>query len=354
MASSRKVRKHHKTRKVQKSRRVASNRRVKKMKGGTAGLFTNFMNHNNSINLNSCPGCNSDNTVKIGNYILSTPHPDNPKQIGGSCGTCGNCGCTQPPLLFQRGGKKNKRTKKGGSSCGSPLLMQKGGSSCGSPSLTGSLVSMQKGGATACPGPADTGILKGPNGLTGQQGGSMCGRSLTGSSNINLYGGAKKTRKTQKGGGFFDWAKPFWNPNEPGAGGYNTGYKVLAPSKWGVGPSGPIGAPRSTAGDDPIPKHQPWSAEFRNDPHLYQKGGKKNRKSKKGGSIFTDIGNLGRQAIYGAGSTLNTLNGYEKPTDPSPLYQFPRGLGSPENVPQASMLNVPMVYRQGQIMAGNS
>jgi len=180
MASSRKVRKHHKTRKVQKSRRVASNRRVKKMKGGTTGLFSNFMNHNNSINLNSCPGCNSDNTVKIGNYILSTPHPDNPKQIGGSCGTCGNCGCTQPPILFQRGGKKSRRGKKGGSSCGSPSLTG------GSPGL------IQNGGQTACGSPPSLGILKGPNGLTGQQGGSMCGRSLTGSSNINLYGGAEK------------------------------------------------------------------------------------------------------------------------------------------------------------------
>ena len=155
-------------------------------------------------------------------------------------------------------------------------------------------------------------------------------------------GGKKKSRKLS-GGGFWDFAKPFWNPNNPGAVGYENGNKVLAPSCKGISLSG-LGSPVSTAGYQPDIK--PWSAAFRNDNHLYQKGGgggggdKKNKRNKrnkrntrklKGGSVFGDILNFGRTAVHGIGTTFNNFRGVSNDIyapSPSPLFgQFPRGYG---------------------------
>jgi hypothetical protein len=163
-------------------------------------------------------------------------------------------------------------------------------------------------------------------------------------------GGGKKTRK-MGGGGFWDFAKPFWNPNNPGAVGYENGYKVLAPSSNGISPSG-LGSPVSTSGYEPATK--PWSAEFRNDKHIYQMGGghrsgkriSKNRSRKlKGGSILNDIVNFGRTAVHGIGTTFNNFRGvsneiYARP--PMPLFgQFPRGYGTGNNIPgQAQFMDI--------------
>jgi hypothetical protein len=152
-------------------------------------------------------------------------------------------------------------------------------------------------------------------------------------------GGGKKSRKI-RGGGFWDFAKPFWNPSNPGAVGYDNGYKVLAPSCKGISPSG-LGSPVSTAGYEPDRK--PWSAEFRHDKHLYQKGGggsskgHKNKSRKmKGGNVVNDLFNFGRTAVYGIGKTFNNYMGvsndvYTSP--PNPLFgQFPRGYGTGNNI----------------------
>jgi hypothetical protein len=158
-------------------------------------------------------------------------------------------------------------------------------------------------------------------------------------------GKGKRSRK-MGGGGFWDFAKPFWNPSNPGAVGYENGYKVLAPSCKGISPSG-LGSPVSTAGYEPATK--PWSAQFRDDKHLYQKGGgkghghgsgrriHKNRSRKlKGGNVLHDIFNFGRTAVHGIGTTFNNFRGvsneiYAAP--PNPLFgQFPRGYGIGSNI----------------------
>ena len=154
-------------------------------------------------------------------------------------------------------------------------------------------------------------------------------------------GGKGKGKRSRKmgGGGFWDFAKPFWNPSNPGAVGYENGYKVLAPSCKGISPSG-LGSPISTAGYEPDRK--PWSAEFRHDKHIYQKGGgytkgHKNKSRKmKGGSIVNDLINFGRSAVHGVGTTFNNYMGvsndiYASP--PNPLFgQFPRGYGTGNNI----------------------
>jgi hypothetical protein len=163
-------------------------------------------------------------------------------------------------------------------------------------------------------------------------------------------GGKKRKNKTKrrgmKGGGFWDTLglKPFWSPSNPGAVGYNKGYTVLAPSSYGITPSGGLGPPRSTAGDDPIPKHQSWSAAGVRSPHLYQMGGstksrrnigkkmkgKHYRRGMKGGGILTDIQNMGREMIYQGGKIFNGFAGASNKiyaTNPMPsVGQFPRGL----------------------------
>jgi hypothetical protein len=153
-------------------------------------------------------------------------------------------------------------------------------------------------------------------------------------------GKCKRSRKMGGGGsGFWDFAKPFWNPSNPGAVGYENGYKVLAPSCKGISPSG-LGSPASTSGYESATT--PWSAQFRDDKHLYQRGGSgrrihKNRSRKlKGGNVLNDIFNFGRTAVHGIGTTFNNFRGvsneiYAAP--PNPLFgQFPRGYGMGGNI----------------------
>lgn len=162
-------------------------------------------------------------------------------------------------------------------------------------------------------------------------------------------GGKRRKNKTKrrgmKGGGFWDTLglKPFWSPSNPGAVGYHKGYNVLAPSPNGITPSSSLGPPRSTAGDDPIPKHQSWSAAGVRSPHLYQMGGGKKgkrnskklrnkhyRKGMKGGSILTDVQNMGRELVYQGGKIFNGFAGVSNKiytANPLPsMGQFPRGL----------------------------
>jgi hypothetical protein len=258
-----------------------SKRRTRKIKGGSGiGVKVESASPNQYINPSGgslCPGCRSDTTTAQGAYSLNTPLPDWPPSMNKGV-MCGG------------GRRKGKgRGKKGGSfTCGGC------GQVCNQPPLQ----FLQSGGGK--------GKYKG-----------------------------KRSRK-MGGGGFWDFAKPFWNPNNPGAVGYENGYKVLAPSCKGISPSG-LGSPVSTAGYEPDIK--PWSAEFRNDKHLYQMGGgrgrghnnKKSRKMK-GGSVVNDIVNFGRNIVYGAGTAFNNFRGvsndvYASP--PTPLFgQFPRGYGS--------------------------
>jgi hypothetical protein len=238
------------------------------------------------INMSSwlCPGCRSDSTTAIGTHLLKTPLPDWPPSWNKSS-MCGG-----------GGGKRKGRGKKGGS----------GGFTCG-----------------GC--------------------GQLCNKSPL--QFLQSGGGKSRAKKSRKmgggggGGGFWDFAKPFWNPSNPGAGGYENGFKVLAPSCKGISPSG-LGSPVSTAGYQPDRKL--WSAEFRNDKHLYQKGGGRSKGSKKisrkmkGGNIGNDIMNFGRTFVHGIGTTFNNFRGvsndiYAPP--PNPLFgQFPRGYGIGKNI----------------------
>jgi len=259
-----------------------------------------------------CPGCRSDSTTAIGAHLLKTPLPDWPPSWnkGSMCGG---------------GGKRKGRGKKGGSS---------GSFTCG-----------------GC--------------------GQLCNKSpLQFLQSGGGRGGAKKSRK-MGGGGFWDFAKPFWNPSNPGAVGYENGYKVLAPSCKGISPSG-LGSPVSTAGYESATK--PWSALFRNDKHLYQMGGgkghghgsgrriHKNRSRKlKGGNVLHDIFNFGRTAVHGIGTTFNNFRGvsneiYAAP--PNPLFgQFPRGYGIGGNIANEKQFmdikpfNIRNIYSKATSMA---
>jgi hypothetical protein len=274
--------------KASKYRRKNSSKRTRKNRGG-GGMGVNITSGSEYRDTNPsrgslCPGCRSDNTTGAGAYSLNTPLPDNRlsslnkgPMVGGT------------RALLVGGGKSinKRRGKKGGSfTCGG----------CGQLCTKPPLQFLQSGGG---------GKGKGSRGK------------------------AKKSRKLG-GGGFWDFAKPFWNPSNPSAVGYENGYKVLAPSCKGISPSG-LGSPVSTSGYEPTTK--PWSAEFRNDKHLYQKGGghKKNSRKLKGGNIINDIFDFGRTAAYGIGTTFNNFMGvsndiYTSP--PNPLFgQFPRGYG---------------------------
>jgi len=256
-----------------------SKRRTRKIKGGDgmnviirSGSPYSYIN---PMSGGLCPGCRSDNTTAIGAYSLETPLNKGVMSGGGKV-------------------KRKGRGKKGGGG---------GGFTCG-------------GCGQSCTQP--------PLQFFKQSGGGK--------------GKGKRSRK-MGGGGFWDFAKPFWNPSNPGAVGYENGYKVLAPSCKGISPSG-LGSPVSTAGYEPATK--PWSAEFRHDKHIYQKGGgggrgHKNRSRKlKGGSVFTDVANFGRTAVYGIGAAFNNFRGvsnevYAAP--PTPLFgQFPRGYGMGNNL----------------------
>ena len=268
-----------------------SKRITRKMKGGRSlgdiGVKIVSASENQYINPSSnslCPGCRSDNTTAQGAYSLNTPLPDWPGSWSKG--------------VMVGGGKGKRRGKRGGGGGGSGSFTCGG---CGQICKQSPLQFLQSGG-----------------------------------------GGRKKSRKL-KGGGFWDFAKPFWNPNNPGAVGYENGYKVLAPSCKGISPSG-LGSPVSTAGYEPAIK--PWSAEFRNDKHLYQMGGgrgsghnkknKKNTRKMKGGNIVGDLVNFGRTAVYGIGTAFNNFRGvsneiYAAP--PTPLFgQFPRGYGIGQNI----------------------
>jgi hypothetical protein len=269
---------------------INSKRITRKIKGGSSiGIKIESGSPNQYINPMSgglCPGCRSDTTTAQGAYSLNTPLPDWPPSW--------NKG------IMVGGGKRKRRGKRGGGN---------GGFTCG-----------------GC--------------------GQICNQPPL--QFLQSGGGKGKGKRSRKmgGGGFWDFAKPFWNPSNPGAVGYGNGYKVLAPSCKGISPSG-LGSPISTAGYEPDRK--PWSAEFRNDKHLYQKGGGQNgggvRYSKscknksrkmKGGSVVNDIFNFGRTAVHGVGTTFNNFMGvsneiYTSP--PNPLFgQFPRGYGTGNNI----------------------
>ena len=267
-------------------RNINSKRRTRKIKGGGGmGVEVRSASESQYINPSSgslCPGCRSDTTTAIGAYSLKTPLPDWPPSW--------NKG------IMVGGGKRKRRGKRGGGN---------GGFTCG-----------------GC--------------------GQMCKQPPL--QFLQSGGGKGKRSRKMRGGGFWDFAKPFWNPSNPGAVGYDNGYKVLAPSCKGISPSG-LGSPVSTAGYEPDRK--PWSAEFRHDKHLYQKGGSQNggihskgRKNKsrkmKGGNIVNDIVNFGRTAAYDVGRTFNNYMGvsndvYASP--PNPLFgQFPRGYGTGNNI----------------------
>jgi hypothetical protein len=271
-----------------KHKNINSKRKTRKIKGGGVVGGSIGISFGNPPGNNLCPGCRSDNTTAVGLYSLKTPLPDWPPSWNKSI-MCGGSG----------GGKRKGkgRGKIGGGGGG-------GGFTCG-----------------GC--------------------GQMCTKSPL--QFLQSGGGKGKGKRSRKmgGGGFWDFAKPFWNPNNPGAGGYENGYKVLAPSCKGISLSG-LGSPISTAGYQPGIK--PWSAEFRNDKHLYQKGGgrhyPKNSKYKsrkmKGGNVVTDLVNFGRTAVNGIGTTFNNFRGvsndiYTSP--PNPLFgQFPRGFGTGNNI----------------------
>ena len=268
-------------------RNMNSKRRTRKTKGGS-GMGVEIRSASggqyiNPMSVNLCPGCASDNTTAGGAYYLNTPLP-----LQNSSSMVGGSG----------GGRRKRRGKKGGG--GFPC------SGCGQMCSKSPLQFLQSGG----------------------------GKSK---------GKGKRSRK-MGGGGFWDFAKPFWNPSNPGAVGYENGYKVLAPSCKGISPSG-LGSPASTAGYESATK--PWSAQFRDDKHLYQMGGGKghgsgrriykNRSRKlKGGNVLNDIFNFGRTAVHGIGTTFNNFRGvsneiYTAP--PNPLFgQFPRGYGIGGNI----------------------
>lgn len=265
-------------------RNINSKRRTRKTKGG-GGMGVEIRSASESQYINPmsgglCPGCASDNTTAAGAYSLNTPLPI-PNSLVNSGSMVGGSGGSG-------GGRRKRRGKKGG------------GIGCG----------------------------------------QMCNKPPL---QFLQSGGGKRSRK-MGGGGFWDFAKPFWNPSNPGAVGYENGYKVLAPSCKGISPSG-LGSPASTAGYESATK--PWSAQFRDDKHLYQMGGgkghgsgrriHKNRSRKlKGGNVFNDIFNFGRTAVHGIGTTFNNFRGvsneiYAAP--PNPLFgQFPRGYGIGGNI----------------------
>jgi hypothetical protein len=275
--------------KASKYRRKSNSigRRTRKIKGGSNDIGVKVASASESQYINPssislCPGCRSDNTTAQGAYSLNTPLPAFPASW--------NKG-----IMVGGGKARRRRGKKGGG-----------------------------GGSSICVGC-----------------GRACAQSPFQFSQSGGAGGKGKRSRKHRGGGFWDFAKPFWNPSNPGAVGYDNGYKVLAPSCKGISPSG-LGSPISTAGYEPGSK--PWSAEFRDDKHLYQMGGgrhtyskgkgkehKKNSRTRKGGNIINDIVNLGRTAAYGIGTTFNDFRGvsndiYAAP--PMPLFgQFPRGYG---------------------------
>ena len=268
-----------------RDRNINSKRKTRKIKGGGGmGVEIRSASGGHYINPTSgnlCPGCRSDNTTAGGAYSLNTPSPVS----------------TYSHTMAGGGGKRKRRGKKGGGSGGGSFTC--GG--CGQLCNKSPLQFLQSGGGKG-------------------------------------KGKGKRSRK-MGGGGFWDFAKPFWNPSNPGAVGYENGYKVLAPSCKGISPSG-LGSPVSTAGYEPDRK--PWSAEFRHDKHIYQKGGghtkgHKNKSRKmKGGNIVNDLLNFGRTAAYGVGTTFNKYMGvsndvYASP--PNPLFgQFPRGYGTGNNI----------------------
>jgi hypothetical protein len=287
-------------------RNINSKRRTRKTRGG-GGMGVEIRSASggqyiNPMSANLCPGCASDNTTAGGAYYLNTPLPlqNNSSMVGGSSG----------------GGRRKRRGKKGG------------GGGCGQMCNKPPLQFLQSGGGKG-------------------------------------KGKGKRSRKMGGGGsGFWDFAKPFWNPSNPGAVGYENGYKVLAPSCKGISPSG-LGSPASTAGYESATK--PWSAQFRDDKHLYQKGGAgkrvhKNRSRKlKGGNVLNDIFNFGRTAVHGIGTTFNNFRGvsneiYAAP--PNPLFgQFPRGYGIGGNIANEKQFmdikpfNIKNIYSKATSMA---
>lgn len=142
----------------------------------------------------------------------------------------------------------------------------------------------------------------------------------------------KKMSRRMKGGDgkFLGFAK-FVNPFHPDEGG-----NILGLSNKGISPSG-IGSPISTAANKTISPIQSWPSQKLILPHDYTKGGgqvgggvRRNRKLK-GGGIFQDVQNFGNSISYGFGSLVNGISGFSNQIynqNPSPMVQFPRGLGN--------------------------
>jgi len=200
-------------------------------------------------------------------------------------------------------------------------------------------------------------MLNTPLAVGGQKGG---GQVCTENPYKFIYsGGGKKMKKNMRrgrhmkggDGNFWNFAK-FWNSSNPSEGG-----SVIPLSDKGISPSGG-GSPISTAGNRPMPPMQPWPAQKLILPHEYTirgsqsgggKGSKRTRKGKgkgkgnrngnskrrgrgvKGGGVIDDVQTLGRDIVHRLGSAVNNMSGYDNKlynTNPSPTFQFPRGLGN--------------------------
>ena len=320
--------KKHKKSKHSKKNKHHMRRKTRKMGGGGMDVAIQSGSSNMYINpasTSQVAGCRSDNTTATGAYYLNTP-----LAVGGQSGGG----------KLRKNGNKKKSRKMGGGGMG--VAVQSGSANMYiNPASTSQIAGCRSDNTTA----AGAYYLNTPLAVGGQKGGGqVCTQPPY---QFLQRGGGKRLRKNirhKKGsrhmkggnGNFWNFAK-FWNPDNPGQGG-----NVLSLSPRGISPSG-IGSPVSTAGNPPIPPIQPWPAEKLILPHDYTKGGfqsgggKRTRKGKgkgrglKGGGIIDDLQTFGRDVVYRLGSAVNGLSGFDNKlynVNPSPTFQFPRGLGN--------------------------
>ena len=316
-----------------KLRKNSNKKKSRKMGGGSRmsgmGVVVNSASPNMYINpatdLNR-PGLYSDNTTAGGAYYLNTP-----LAVGGQSGGS---------KLRKNGNKKKSRKMGGGMGGGMGVVVESASPNMYiNPATDLNRPGLYSDNTTA----GGAYYLNTPLAVGGQKGGGqVCTQPPY---QFLQRGGGKRLRKNMRhkkgsrhmkggNGNFWNFAK-FWNPDNPGQGG-----NVLSLSPRGISPSG-IGSPVSTAGNPPIPPIQPWPAEKLIFPHDYTKGGfqsgggKRTRKGKgrglKGGGIIDDLQTFGRDIVYRLGSAVNGLSGFDNKVynvNPSPTFQFPRGLGN--------------------------
>ena len=324
--------KKHKKSKHSKKNKHHMRRKTRKMGGGGMGVTVQSGSANMYINpasTSQIAGCRSDNTTATGAYYLNTP-----LAVGGQSGG--------GKLRRKKNGNKKKSRKMSGGSrmsgmgvvvnSASPNMYINPATDLNRPGLYSD--NTTAGGAYYLNTPLAVGGQKG--------GGQVCTQPPY---QFLQRGGGKRLRKNMRhkkgsrhmkggNGSFWNFAK-FWNPDNPEQGG-----NVLSLSPRGISPSG-IGSPVSTAGNPPIPPIQSWPAEKLIFPHDYTKGGfqsgggKRTRKGKgrglKGGGIIDDLQTFGRDVVYRLGSAVNGLSGFDNKVynvNPSPTFQFPRGLGN--------------------------